>query len=159
MMNLRPTRIAGLILLALSLLAGWQVSLIPSPPVYAEVGPHLVPGVTVLMLGLLALAYLFADHRHQQADALNDPDEQPNKGAGKRLQWYGLGLVALIVLIPVTGLGPAGAFAFAGIAKAFDSTKTWADLVIGIIFTTLVWIVFAKGLGVQLGPLVRGLIS
>ncbi|NBP38485.1 MAG: tripartite tricarboxylate transporter TctB family protein, partial [Betaproteobacteria bacterium] len=83
----------------------------------------------------------------------------PNKGAGKRLQWYGLGLVALIVLIPVTGLGPAGAFAFAGIAKAFDSTKTWADLVIGIIFTTLVWIVFAKGLGVQLGPLVRGLIS
>ncbi|NBP37380.1 MAG: tripartite tricarboxylate transporter TctB family protein, partial [Betaproteobacteria bacterium] len=53
MMNLRPTRIAGLILLALSLLAGWQVSLIPSPPVYAEVGPHLVPGVAVLMLGLL----------------------------------------------------------------------------------------------------------
>jgi hypothetical protein len=56
-------------------------------------------------------------------------------------------------------LGPAGAFAFAGIAKAFDSKRTGADFVIGVIFTTLVWAVFAKGLGVQLGPLVRGLIG
>jgi putative tricarboxylic transport membrane protein len=140
-------------------LAGWQVSLIPSPPVYAEVGPHLVPGVTVCLLGLLAMAYLIADHQHKQSDALDDPDEQPYVGAGKRLQWYGLGLIALMVLIPVAGLGPAGAFAFAGIAKAFDSKRTGADFVIGVIFTTLVWAVFAKGLGVQLGPLVRGLIG
>ena len=53
-------------------------------------------------------------------------------------------------------LGAAGAFAFVGIAKAFDSKRTTIDFLIGAIFTTVVWMIFALGLGVQLGPLVKG---
>ena len=156
MTRLKPTRVAGLILLALGLLAGWQVSIIPAPPAYAEVGPHLVPGVTVALLSLLAIAYLLADWQTGQVDMIDDPEETPNPGANKRLQWYGIGLAALMVLIPITGLGAAGAFAFVGIAKAFDSKRTIIDFLIGAIFTTVVWMIFALGLGVQLGPLVKG---
>ena len=138
MTRLKPTRVAGLILLALGLLAGWQVSIIPAPPAYAEVGPHLVPGVTVALLSLLAIAYLLADWQTGQIDMIDDPEEAPNPGANKRLQWYGIGLIALMVLIPITGLGAAGAFAFVGIAKAFDSKRTTIDFLIGAIFTTVV---------------------
>lgn len=159
MRRFKATRLAGLILLALSLVAGWQVTVIPSPPVYAEVGPHLVPGVSAVFLTLLALAYLLADRQGLSVDASDDPDERPHEGANKRLLWYGLGLLALIVLIPIAGLGPACAFAFAGIAKAFDSRRTAADLAMGAVFTTLCWLLFAKGLGVQLGPLVLGLVG
>ncbi|NDA20778.1 MAG: hypothetical protein EBZ09_06980, partial [Betaproteobacteria bacterium] len=109
MRRFKATRLAGLILLALSLVAGWQVTVIPSPPVYAEVGPHLVPGVSAVFLTLLALAYLLADRQGLSVDASDDPDERPHEGANKRLLWYGLGLLALIVLIPIAGLGPAGA--------------------------------------------------
>ncbi|NBQ81348.1 MAG: hypothetical protein EBU09_05325 [Betaproteobacteria bacterium] len=85
MRRFKATRLAGLILLALSLVAGWQVTVIPSPPVYAEVGPHLVPGVSAVFLTLLALAYLLADRQGLSVDASDDPDERPHEGANKRL--------------------------------------------------------------------------
>jgi len=155
----KPTRLAAWVLIGLGFVAIWQVSVIPAPPVYAEVGPRWAPAASAGLLTVLAIAYLLADRQGLNVDTLHDPEEGPLEGSGQRLKWFALGLIALIVLIPITGLGLAGALAFAGIAKAFGSERLQADLVIGAGFTALVWLLFAKGLGVQHGPLIRGLIN
>lgn len=153
---MKPTRLAAWILIGLGLLAAWQVSLIPAPPVYAELGPRFAPAVSAALLTALALAYWFADRKALNVDTLQDPEEGPLEGAASRIQWYALGLASLIILIPIAGLGPAGAVAFAGIARSFGSQRSLVDLAVGAAFTGLVWVLFAKGLGVQLGPLMKG---
>jgi len=153
---MRPTRLAGYALLAFALLAAWQVSVIPMPPVYAEVGPHPVPAFVAGGLLVLALGYLLADAKRPAPDAAQDPEEHALAGARARLGWFAAGLLGFGVLLPGLGLGPAGGLAFAAIARAFDSQRPLADLAMGSFFTALIWLVFVQLLGVQLGPLIRG---
>lgn len=150
---MRPSRLLGKLLLAFGLLAAWQVSVIPTPPVYAEVGPHPVPAFLAGLLILLALAFLLADAKQPAPDAALDPEESALAGASGRMVWFASGLAGFGLLLSTLGLGPAGAFAFAAIARSFASQRTLGDLALGGGFTALIWFVFAKLLGVQLGPL------
>lgn len=153
---MRPTRLVGQLLLVFAVLSAWQVSVIPMPPVYAEVGPHPIPAAVSGLLLVLALGYLLADARTLAPDAAHDPEESALPDAGHRIGWFAAGLFAFCLLLPAAGLGPAGTLAFAAIARAFASRRPLSDLALGCAFTVVVWYVFARLLGVQLGPLLRG---
>ncbi|MCM5569813.1 tripartite tricarboxylate transporter TctB family protein [Burkholderiaceae bacterium FT117] len=142
-------------LLALAAVAGWQVWLIPPPPVASDVGPSTMPGALAGLLAALSFAYLVQAWRGDAEDAARDPVEGPLPGARGRLAWLAAGLAAMLGLLPAAGIGPASAACFVLVARAFDSRRWLRDAVAGAIFAFAIWFVFDRLLGVQLGPFLR----
>lgn len=142
-------------LLALVGVAAWQVWVIPSPPVYATVGPSLMPAVVVGLLGILALGYLVQSLRGRSVDVLDDPQEQPLPGRVARVALLVGALAAWMALTPWLGIGVAGVAGFVLIARAFDSRRWLRDLIVATVFSATVWGTFHLLLGVQLGPFAR----
>lgn len=142
-------------LLALTTVAAWQVTLIPEPPVAADVGPATMPVALVVLLAGLVLAYLLQAWRGRAGDAIHDPQESPLEGRHGRVLSIAAGLAAMMALIPLAGIGPASVAAFALVARAFDSRRWLRDLLVGLVFAFAIWYVFDRLLGVQLGPFLR----
>lgn len=141
----------GLALLALVALATWQVGLIPEPPVFAVVGPAVMPRILVVALAGLSVVYLVMSLLGRSSDVMLDEHESPLPGRHKRVAWMIAGLAALLGLTPVLGIGLAGVIAFVSIARAFDSGRWGRDLLVGAIVSFAVWGLFDRLLGVQLG--------
>lgn len=133
-------------------LAAWQVRLIPEPPVAADVGPQTMPAALVVLLGVLALAYLYQALTGRASDATHDPDESPLPGRHARFLYLVAGLAAMLLLTPLAGIGPACVAAFVLVARAFDSRRLLRDLLVACVFVFVIWYVFDRLLGVQLGP-------
>lgn len=153
-----PTRarhgaiVVALALLAIVLVAAWQVWVIPQAAAFAEVGPSAMPAALVLLLAIAVLVYLRQAWRGEAVDVLDDPEEAPLAGGRGRVVWMVAGLAAMILFTPVFGIGIACVLAFVLVARAFDSWRWLRDLVVGLIFVFVVWYVFDQLLGVQLGP-------
>lgn len=141
----------GLVLLALAALAAWQVGQIPEPPVFAAVGPAVMPKILVAVLAGLSVLYLAMSLLGRSSDARLDEHESPLPGRQGRVAWMIAGLAALLGLTPVLGIGLAGVLAFASIARAFDSERWGRDLLVGAIVSFAVWGLFDRLLGVSLG--------
>ncbi len=146
----------ALVLLVLAAAAAWQVSVIPSVPAGTSVGPAAMPAAVVAGLSLLSLVYLARAWRGSAPDMSTDANESPLEGAGGRLGLALAGLASMLALIGPAGVGPACVSAFVLFARAFDSRRPVRDLFVGIIVVGVLWGVFDRLLGVQLGPLVRG---
>lgn len=148
----RGAIVTALALLAIVLVAAWQVWVIPQPAGFAEVGPVAMPAVLVLLLAIAALVYLRQAWRGEAVDVLDDPDEAPLAGGRGRVAWIVAGLAAMMLFTPFFGVGVACVLAFVLVARAFDSRRWLRDLVVGLIFVFVVWYIFDRLLGVQLGP-------
>jgi putative tricarboxylic transport membrane protein len=135
--------------------AAWQVTVIPSPPAFTAVGPSVMPGAVVVVLGLLVLVYLVQSLRGLSPDKLHDHVEGPLPGRLGRTAWLACGLLALLLLTPLAGIGIAGIAAFQLIARAFDSRRWLRDLIVGVATSFALWYLFDRLLGVQLGPFFR----
>lgn len=146
-----PLLLAGL-LVAIAAVAAWQVTVIPESLMQMAVGPVLAPGVIVAGLGLLALLYAWSAWRGRQVDESLAEGQAPLPGSRRRLAFLLGGGVVFIALVQPLGFVIPGTLCGMGVARAFDAPLGWRSaLICGAIAGTF-WFVFARLLGVGLGP-------
>lgn len=141
---------AALFVLVLGLLAFWQAAVIPTSPIYAQVGPKLVPylvaGVLVALgAGLVAVAW---------RGGWSDSIEELQDAAPLNPRALGLmlaGLLANLVLIEPLGFTIAATAQFVLVAAAFGSRAILRNLLIAFIVSLSAYGLFVKGLGVNIG--------
>jgi len=133
--------------LALAAVVFWQTAIIPVSPIYAKVGPTVVPLITAFGLAGLGLLLLYS--------ALTggwQPDEEkgvtPDRGA---LLWILAGLALNVLLIGTAGFTVASIVLFVCVARGFGSKAIVRDAAIGAAFALLAYFGFAQTLGINIG--------
>lgn len=141
---------AGLFVLGLGGLAFWQAAAIPVSPLYAQVGPKVIPylvasGLTLLgaLLSLVALSGGWSAGIADVAEA-----GPPNRRA---LAWMAAGLGANLALIGPLGFSLAAAAQFVLVARAFGSARPGRDAALALPLCLAVWFLFVEALGVNIG--------
>jgi len=134
-------------LLALALVVLWQTLEIPVSPIYARVGPTIIPMMTAIgLVGLSVGLIVVALRGGWQPD-----EERAYVVDGKALAWLTAGLLANILLIGPAGFTAASVVMFALASKAFGSTRLLRDAGIGLAFALTSYFGFAKALGINIG--------
>lgn len=116
---------------------------------YARVGPTTFPYVVAGGLALLAVGTAVSAVRG------GFPEREPER-LGPVL-WIVGGLVAQIIALKPLGFSIATGLLFALTARGFGKGPLWVTIPIGVVFSLVVWIIFANVLQLSLpaGPLER----
>jgi putative tricarboxylic transport membrane protein len=140
----------GLTITALGLLTIWLTWVIPVTPVYAVVGPKLVPAVVAGALVVLGLLLSGVALRGGWSADLAEVAEAgpPNIRA---LAWLGGGMVLNLVLIEPLGFSIGAAVQFVCTARAFGSRAPLRDAVIALAVSLGAFFLFVEALGVNIG--------
>lgn len=136
---------AGLLLFALLVL--WQTSQIPVSPLYAKVGPTVLPYMVAGGLVILSGCLLAAAARGGW---------QPAEEREQALDWRGvafvvLGLVLNVLLIGPLGFTAASTLLFVLVAYGFGSRRVLRDALIGLALALTAYFGFAQALGMNIG--------
>lgn len=150
-------RLLGLLLIAAGLLSAWLVVLIPTSPMYAEVGASTVPAAISALLLALGLIYARSAWHGREPDAAVDPASAPKLGANRRLAWFLAGCLLLTVLIKPAGFCVAASLGAIAVARAFEKPMTVRAMFGCVMIAVAFWSLFSLLLGVDLGPAVVGL--
>jgi putative tricarboxylic transport membrane protein len=147
-----PDRGALVIAVLLAVLAAvifWQTRSMPVAAMYARVGPTQAPYVIAAGLALLAIGTAVSAVRRGFPE--REHDELPP------ILWIVAGLAGQMLLLNIAGFAIATGVLFACAARAFGRGPLWKTLPIGIVFSFLVWLAFARVLQLSLpaGPLER----
>lgn len=146
-----PFRVA-IGLLVVCLVAAWQVSVIPESAIQMAVGPVLVPGLLVAALALSAVLYAVSAARGRQPDESHEEDQTPLPGARTRFAYLvGGGAVFMALVAPLGFVVPATLCGM-GVARAFDAPLGGKSLLICGLIAAVFWWLFARLLGIGLGP-------
>lgn len=146
------------LLVALCAVAAWQVTVIPVSMMQMTVGPVLAPAAIVAALSLVAVLYGISAWRGHQTDLSQEAGQEPLPGASTRLlSLLAGGLVFIVLVIPLGFVLPAAACGMC-IARAFDAPFNAKSALICGAIATVFWLVFARLLGVGLGPALPWLI-
>jgi putative tricarboxylic transport membrane protein len=146
----RPAVAETIIALGVLALAGivyWQTSAIPVSPIYAKVGPTVMPTITAVGLGVLALLLLVDAWR----GGWQDPVERDLTIDRVALGWIGAGLLLNVALIGAAGFTLASIVLFVCVARAFGSRAVLRDAAIAAAFALVAYFGFAKTLGINIG--------
>lgn len=136
---------AGVLLLAIVMF--WQTLSIPVSPLYAKVGPTVVPLITALALGMVGILLLIA--AWQGGWQLEEEKEiAPDRAA---LLWIAAGLVLNVLLIGSAGFTVASVILFVCVARGFGSRAIVRDASIAAAFALFAYFGFAKTLGIDIG--------
>lgn len=148
---MKPWHLA-LVLALVCGVAAWQVTVISQSLMQMTVGPRLAPAAVVAGLSVLVLLFGVSAFRGQQVDDSLAPDQSPMPGSGRRaLSLIGGGLAFMVLVVPLGFIIPATICGM-GVARAFDAPLgVKSALICGSIATSF-WLVFARLLGVGLGP-------
>ena len=113
-----PDLAVGLVVTALGLLTTWLTWVIPVTPVYAVVGPKLVPAVVAAALVLLGVMLTGVALRGGWSPAMPEVTDAgpPNLVS---LAWLGGGMLLNLVLIVPLGFAIGAAVQFVCTARAF----------------------------------------
>jgi putative tricarboxylic transport membrane protein len=114
--------IIGVGVLALAIVMAWQAWSMPVSPIYAQVGPTIVPIITALALGMLGIL-LLVDAVQGGWQPAEEKEVTPDR-------------VALL---------------FVCVARGFGSKAIVRDALIGAAFALVAYIGFAKTLGINIG--------
>jgi len=138
----------GLAVTAIGLLVFFQTRAIPVSPIYAQVGPTVMP--YAVAAGLLALGIALS------VDALrggwsHESEEEALPIDWRALFWLGLGLLLNVVLIDALGFVVASTLMFVCIARAFGSTALIRDAGIAVAVSLAAYLGFDKLLGINIG--------
>jgi Tripartite tricarboxylate transporter TctB family len=135
----------GVLLLAAVIV--WQTATIPVSPIYAKVGPTVVPYITALGLVGLGLLLLYAALKGGW-----QPDEEketvPDRPA---LLWVVAGLALNVLLITYGGFTIASVVLFICVARGFGSKAILRDAGIGAAFALIAYFGFAQTLSINIG--------
>jgi putative tricarboxylic transport membrane protein len=139
--------VIGAGVLALAAVMLWQTLVIPVSPIYAQVGPTVVPIITALALGMLGILLLIAAWQGGW-----QPEEEreftPDRGA---LAWVAAGLVLNVLLIGSAGFTVASVVLFVCVARGFGSKAIVRDTLIAAAFALVAYFGFAQTLGINIG--------
>ena len=116
---------------------------------YSPVGPKTVPWI--IAGAFLVLGVLTAVAAWRRDFPEREPQDWPP------MLWVVGGLAVQLLTMKTLGFSIATGLLFAATAKGFGRGPLWMTVPVGIVFSFLVWIVFAKGLQLSLpaGPLER----
>ena len=136
----------GIAVTALGLLTVWLTWVIPVTPVYAVVGPKLVPAVVAGALVVLGLLLSAVAMRGGWSADLSEVAEAgpPNLRA---LAWLGGGMVLNLVLIVPLGFSIGAAVQFVCTARAFGSRAPLRDAVTALAVSLGAFFLFVEALG------------
>ncbi|MCE2880244.1 MAG: tripartite tricarboxylate transporter TctB family protein [Comamonadaceae bacterium] len=146
-----PLRVA-LALLLICALAAWQVSVIPRSLMEMAVGASLVPAAVVAGLSLASAAYALSAWRGRQLDESLDPEQAALPGAMGRLLSLLIGGALFMLLVTPMGFVLPATLCGMCIARAFGAPVGLKSLLICSAIAAVFWLVFARLLGVGLGP-------
>lgn len=140
----------GLFVVLLGLAGFYSAYVIPRSPVYAQVGPTLIPYVASAALTLLGAALVASAMRGGWSHAVEELRElDPINWRAFGLLWAGL--IANVALIDALGFVFSATAMFVLVAAAFGSRKLIRDLLIGATITLSAFLFFDKALGVNIG--------
>ena len=141
---------AALFVVALGGVAAWQATVIPTSPIYAQVGPKAVPYLIAAGLLLLGIALTVVALRGGWSDDIEELQDAPPVN----LRALGLllaGLLANLALIGPFGFTVAATVQFALVAAAFGSRSHLRNLGIAFVVALGAYALFVKLLGVNIG--------
>lgn len=146
---------AALFVLAVGLLAVWQAAVIPTSPIYAQVGPKLIPYFVAACLVALGAGLTATALRGGWSHTIEEMADAP-PFASASVNWPALGLLlagllANLVLIVPFGFTAAATVQFVLVAAAFGSRALLRNLVIAFVVALSAYGLFVKGLGVNIG--------
>ena len=139
--------IIGAGVLALAIVTFWQTMSIPVSPIYAKVGPTVVPMMTAAALGLLGVLLLI-DAWQGGWQTEEEKTLTPDRAA---LVWVVAGLVLNVALIGSAGFTVASTILFVCVARGFGSNNTVRDALIGAAFALIAYFGFVTTLGINIG--------
>lgn len=152
-----PLRLA-LLLIAVCGVAAWQLTVIPQSMMQMTVGPTLAPAAIVAALSLVAVLYGVSAWRGRQVDLSHEDGQEPLPGSTSRmLSLLGGGVAFIVLVIPLGFVLPATLCGMC-IARSFDAPFSGKSLLICGLIAAVFWFVFARLLGVGLGPALPWLI-
>lgn len=133
--------------LALAALVLWQTLTIPVSPLYARVGPTVIPMLTAVGLAGCGIALLVQALRGGWQE-----DEEKETTPDKRaLLLLGAGLLANMALIGTAGFTIASTILFTLTARAFGSLNIVRDAATGFALAIVAYLGFARALGINIG--------
>ena len=145
---------AGVLVLAAVVL--WQAFEIPVSPLYAKVGPTVMPLITAFGLGLLGVLLLIEALR----GGWQPEEEKETKPDHVALAWVAGGLILNVLLIGPLGFTVASVIVFICVARGFGSKAILRDAGIGAAFALIAYFGFAQTLVMNIGSgLVEGVIE
>ena len=151
------TRNVGELLLALGavlfgLLVIWQTTQIRVAPIYSTVGPRVIPyivGAGLVLTGLW-LAFEALTGRSTAGSTESEDVDLSLPTDWRTVGLLALALVAYLLLIEPAGFVVASAVLFVGAAYAMGSRRYVRDVVIGVLLAVVLYVLFVRGLGLDL---------
>ena len=137
------------ILAGIAVVIFWQTSQMRVPLQQQRVGPTVFPYIVATGMVLLAIGTVVS--------AMRGSFPERSKDDYSAIFWIVGGLVGQILLLSTAGFSIATGVLFAFTAKAFGRGPLWQTIPIGVVFSFVVWFIFAMGLQLSLpaGPLER----
>jgi putative tricarboxylic transport membrane protein len=125
----------------------WQSTIIPVSPIYAKVGPTVMPVIAAIGMAVLG-GMLLVDALRGGWQLDEEKEIAPDRPA---LLWILAGLVLNVLLIGPAGFTVASLILFVCVARGFGSRNTARDAAIGGAFALVAYIGFAQTLGINIG--------
>ncbi len=147
-MRLVPEVWVGVAVLVFAGIILQQSLAIPVSPLYARVGPTVIPYATAAALGVLGVFLLVAGLRGGWSD--EDPDVALPVD-WRSFRWLLLGLALNLALIDHLGFILSSSLLFVCTARCFGSRRPAVDFGIGFVLATVAFVGFSKGLGINIG--------
>jgi putative tricarboxylic transport membrane protein len=136
----------GLAVLGFALVVAYEVTEIPTPAVYAKVGPRAIPWLVAGLLGVLGALLTWQAFTGGWAH-----EEEHGEFDYRSLGWLGLGLALNIGLIETAGFIIASTLMFITTARAFGSVTPLRDGAIGFALAFVSYVGFDRVLGYKIG--------
>jgi putative tricarboxylic transport membrane protein len=137
---------------AFGLLIIWQTTNIRVAPIYATVGPRVIPyivGAGLVLTGLW-LAFEALTGRATAGSAESEDVDLSLPTDRRTVGLLALVLIVYLLLIERAGFVIASAVLFVGAASAMGSRRYIRDIVIGVLLATGLYLIFNRGLGLNL---------
>ena len=133
--------------LALAVVVFWQTQAIPVSPIYAKVGPTVMPTIAAGGLALLSLALIVSAVR----GGWQSEEERETRPDHMALLWVVVGLALNVLLINRVGFTLASIVLFVCVTRGFGSRRILLNAAIAAVFALVAYFGFAKTLGINIG--------